>query len=119
MSEQPPIGWTTPCTIVDVYDGDTVVVDVTRRIRVRLYDCWAPEIRGGTDETKAKGQDARAHLEDFIAGAQSVVLHIPIEDNDAKDWMSMGRVLGRLFCDERDVSVEMVESGHATATKQR
>ena len=31
----------------------------------------------------------------------------------------MSRVLGRLFADGQDVSVEMVESGFATATKSR
>ena len=116
--KQPPTGWTTPCTVVDVYDGDTVVVDVTRRLRIRLLDCWAAEIRGGTQASKAKGQAAKKKLEDFLADAQAVVLHIPIEDNDAKDWMTLSRVLGRLFADGRDVSVEMVESGHATAGKK-
>ena len=117
--EQPPAGWTTPCTVVDVYDGDTVVVDVSRRLRIRLLDCWAAEVRGGTANSKARGQAARKQLEEFLGGAQSVVLHIPIEDNDAKDWMTMSRVLGRLFADGQDVSVEMVESGFATATKSR
>lgn len=116
---EPPVGWTTPCVVVDVYDGDTVVVDVTRRLRVRLLDCWAEEIRGGTPETKEKAETARAHLENFLSDAVSVVLHIPIEDNDAKDWMSMGRVLGRLFADGRDVSVEMVDAGQATRDRQR
>jgi endonuclease YncB( thermonuclease family) len=116
--KQPPTGWTTPCTVVDVYDGDTVVVDVTRRLRIRLLDCWAAEIRGGTQASKAKGQAAKKKLEDFLAGAQAVVLHIPIEDNDAKDWMTMSRVLGRLFADGRDVSVEMVESGQAKSVKK-
>lgn len=117
MTDQPPNGWTTNCVVVDVYDGDTVVVDVTRRLRVRLLDCWAAEIRGGTAKQKEKGRQARDQLEKFIADARAVVLHIPAEDNDAQDWMSMGRVLGRLFVDGKDVSVEMVDSGHATATK--
>lgn len=118
MTDQPPNGWTTDCVVVDVYDGDTVVVDVTRRLRVRLLDCWAEEVRGGTEESRERAQAAKAYLEDFLAGAQAVVLHIPADDNDAKDWMSMGRVLGRLFADRADVSVEMVQAGHATAIKK-
>lgn len=117
--KQPPTGWTTPCVVVDVYDGDTVVVDVTRRIRVRLLDCWAPEIRGGTEAEKELGRRAKEKLESFIGDAQAVVLHVPTEDNDAKDWMTMGRVLGRLFADQKDVSVEMVKAGHATVEKLR
>lgn len=115
--KQPPIGWTTPCTVVDVYDGDTVVVDVTRRIRLRLTDLWCAEIRGGTPETKAKGQAAKVALEDFLADAQSVVLHVPFQDEDFHDRLTMGRVLGKLFADGKDLSVEMIDSGHGTAEK--
>jgi len=115
---EPPIGWTTPVTVIDVYDGDTVVVDVTRRFRVRLTGLWCPEIRGGTDETKARGNAAKEHLESFLADAQSVVLHVPFQDEDFKDRISMGRVLGKLFADNKDVSVEMIESGHGTENKE-
>jgi endonuclease YncB( thermonuclease family) len=115
--KQPPTGWTTPCTVVDVYDGDTVVVDVTRRLRVRLTGLWCDEIRGGTAETKAAGQAAKAALEDFLADAKAVVLHVPFEDDDFKDRLTMGRVLGKLFADGKDISVEMVEAGYGTAEK--
>ena len=41
-----------PCTITEWYDGDTPTVEITLRIRVRLEDCWAPEVTG---RNKAQG----------------------------------------------------------------
>ena len=43
--QKPPEGFTTKATVVRVIDGDTVDVSITRRLRVRLQDCWAPETR--------------------------------------------------------------------------
>jgi len=34
-----------PCAIVEVYDGDTITVRLTLDLRVRMLDCWTPEIR--------------------------------------------------------------------------
>ena len=42
---QPPLGLTAQCKVLDVYDGDTVTVEVRTIARVRLLDCWAPEVR--------------------------------------------------------------------------
>ena len=46
MGEKAPDpGWTTRGVISRVIDGDTVEVEITRKIVVRLRDCWAPEKR--------------------------------------------------------------------------
>ena len=36
---------TTSAVVEEVYDGDTVVVSIQKEIRVRMLDCWAPEVR--------------------------------------------------------------------------
>jgi len=41
----PSLGWTTRASIERVIDGDTLDVTICRRVRVRLLDCWAPELR--------------------------------------------------------------------------
>ena len=115
--EQPSTGWTTPCRVVEVYDGDTVTVECVRRLRVRLTDLWCPEIRGVDSETKAAGFAARDFLASLVADAEEIVLHVPIEDEDFKDRLTMGRVLGKLFVDGRDVSEIMTKAGHGTETK--
>ena len=38
-------GLTLPGNVLDVHDGDTVTVEVKRTLRIRLLDCWAPELR--------------------------------------------------------------------------
>ena len=127
-----------------VLDGDTIEVNVTRvsilgitvsadhisrTVRVRLLDCWAPETRTRDLEEKKRGLAAKAYMEELVL-AEEVHVEIPIEKN-AKfgDSMSMGRVLGRVFLphiviaeavdglETGEVAVAMVAAGHATKEK--
>ena len=41
--QQPQEGFTTKAKVTRVIDGDTVDVEITRKVRLRLKDCWAPE----------------------------------------------------------------------------
>ena len=70
-------GYTLRAKVVEVYDGDTVTVEVTHRFRCRLIDCWAPEIRGGDEEKKRAGQAAKEHLAKLIDG-KDVTLFVPV-----------------------------------------
>lgn len=114
----PPIGWTTKARVVDVYDGDTITVEITRRVRVRLLDCWAPEVRTRNAAEKKRGFASRDHLRRLIKPGDAVTLHVPTYDDVGKAW-SFGRVLGRVYRTGAtvDVSAEQVAAGHATATK--
>lgn len=124
----PPEGLTLPGKIVEVHDGDTVTVEVTTRLRVRLIDCWAPEVM--TDRrvppaeqaaAKAAGNASREHLQQMVSRSPSCRLHIPRTGDDIGDMTSMGRVLGKIWLDDdatRSVSERMVSSGHAMKTKQ-
>jgi endonuclease YncB( thermonuclease family) len=115
---QPPLGLTARCKVIEVYDGDTVTVEVRTIARVRLLDCWAPEVRTRDDAEKLRGFAARDHLAKAIEGRHAV-LHIPssseIERLDG--LLTFGRVLGSLYIDGQDVAEMMVAAGHATATK--
>ena len=124
----PPDGLTLPGRIVEVHDGDTVTVEVTTRMRVRLIDCWAPEVM--TDRrvppaeqaaAKAAGAASRDYLRQMVSRSPTCRLHIPRTGDDIGDMTSMGRVLGKIWLDDdatRSVSERMVSSGHATKTKQ-
>ena len=97
-----------PGRVMEITDGDTVVVEIKRLVRVRLLDCWAPELR------TADGLEAARHLAKLIDG-KDVTVQIDLSpDGRFGDKMSFNRVLGRLLIDGRDVSELMVESGHAT-----
>ena len=117
---QPPIGITTKGCVVNVVDGDTLDVEITRTIRVRLKDCWCPETRTRDLEEKKKGLAAKAHLKSLLSDDKDVVLFIPADsDGDIKDVFTLNRVLGYIFIDEDNVSSRMVADGHATAKKTK
>lgn len=125
--EQPPEpGWITPATIIEVYDGDTVTVEIVRRFRVRLIDCWCAEIRGKDvdEEQRQRGLNARENLLALLPLNSACTVQIPADhpENDKPldigSLTSMSRVMGRVFNARKiDVSQQQVADGHATRTK--
>lgn len=115
--QKPPEGFTTKATVVRVIDGDTVDVSITRRLRVRLQDCWAPETRTRDIVEKQKGIAARSFLITRIDGKE-VTLFIPSDnEGELKDVFTFGRVVGRIFMEGEDMSSLMIEAGHASKNK--
>ena len=119
-ADAPPIGWTVPVRIVQVYDGDTVVVELTKRVRVRLLDCWAPEVRTKDVSEKKKGYESKDHLKKIIPEGSEAILHIP-GSIDVGRSITFGRFLGHIWPKggKQDVSAQQVEAGHATKTKEK
>lgn len=129
--QAPRPGFSTDCVITEVYDGDTVVVEFTATARVRLIDCWAPEIRTKDDTEKAKGFDSRNHLAKAAGmqwnaearrwrGRTPARLHVPFgSGQDIGGVMTLGRVLGSLWLDgdRMSLSALQVTTGHATPAK--
>ena len=115
---RPEHGLSVACQIVDVHDGDTVTVEITRRIRVRLLDCWAPEVIGREKPEGLKSRDALRAL----ALRKMGTLYIPTEGNDQLgDVMTFDRVLGHIWLDEdpsENLSQKQVRKSYATRTKQ-
>jgi len=117
--KKPPEGFTTKAEVVHVVDGDTVDVVLTRKIRVRLQDCWAPETRTKDIVEKQKGLASLSYLATRLAGRE-VTLFIPSdEEGEIKDIFTFGRVVGRIFLNENDVSTMMSDAGHATKEKKK
>lgn len=117
-AEAPPLGWTTEARVLDVYDGDTITVEVRRVFRVRLLDCWAPEIRGGTAETKRAARSSRDHLRELLGG-KTVRLHVPTtERGRVQDLFTFGRILAQVWIGDTNAAQAQVEAGHATKTKE-
>lgn len=110
----PEPGINTRCTVVDVYDGDTVTVEIKYTVKVRLLDCWAPEVRG---EQKEKGLKSRDRLRELILNKKGI-LSVPAKNaNSMDDLFTFGRVLGYLWVDGKNVSNLMVKEGYAKPTK--
>jgi len=84
FAQPPGQGLSLPCKVVKVYDGDTVTVDVTIRCRVRLIDCWAPELRD------PGGKESQKHLAQ-IALDKNGTLQIPSANAKACDENTEGQ----------------------------
>ena len=126
--KEPPKGITTDVKVVRVIDGDTVDVAITRTVRVRLLDCWAPETRTTDPVEKVKGYESKKYLNSLLKQVfyndlaarkrKKITLFIPAdEQGELKDNFTFSRVLGRLFVNGEDVSERMVEAGKATKDK--
>jgi endonuclease YncB( thermonuclease family) len=113
----PQPGVTLPARVIDVHDGDTLTVEfVPQRARIRLIDCWAPELNAPDQETRKKAQASRDNLA-RLADNRDVMVHIPW-NIDIGNMTSLGRVLAKVYLkDGTDVSAAQVKAGYATATK--
>lgn len=114
----PPIGLTSKAVVTNIVDGDTIDVEVRRTIRIRLLDCWAPEVRG---PEKPKGLKAEAHLSTLLnACGRKVIIHIPASvDGEIQDAITMGRLLGHVWPEDGgdSLSIQMVRDGFACKVK--
>lgn len=100
-----------PAKVIEVYDGDTVTCEFKLRARVRLLECWAPELRD------RGGRESRDHLKQLAEGKDCLV-SIQLGDVDRlDDVLTFGRLLARITVDGQDVSGQQVRSGHATESR--
>lgn len=93
--------------VTRVVDGDTLLVAPNGQppLTVRLRDIDAPEI------CQPHGPEARAALEEYALG-QAVTMRIVARDTH-------GRTVARVATAERDLSVRMVEEGHAWSVRSK
>ena len=100
--------------VTKVYDGDTITVDIylglgicKKKERIRLFGINTPEIRGGTDETKAQGIAARDALRVWILNKQIVLK--TIKDKTGK----YGRLLGVIYFNDTNINDLLIKEGYA------
>ena len=122
-NNQPEQNLTTKAVVKEVYDGDTVVVTIQKDFRVRMLDCWAPEIKTRNPEEKKRGEESRNFLKSLVNIDDEVIVEIPMTDR-IQDSLTFGRVLAYLWKDIDgdgkldDVSDVMIQKGFATKTKK-
>ncbi len=117
--QAPDTGLVVDAKVVDVVDGDTVMVELTLSVRVRLIDVWAPETRTRDRRIKALGVASRNHLRSLIPIGHIVRLFIPSTDA-LKDSLSFNRVLGWIWKnpgDAKSANEAMVDDGFALNVK--
>lgn len=115
----PQLGYTTRCRVTEVIDGDTLEVQIVKKLRVRLIDCWAPETRTKDDKEKRSGILSKEHLRYLAAGREGTLLVPGHQDNELGDAITMSRALGRVWVDgqERSLSELQVAAKHAATRK--
>ncbi len=86
--------------VIKVVDGDTIhILYEGRPLRVRLSEIDTPE------RAQPWYRRAREALAGKVAGEVVTVEEV--------DWDRYGRLVGKIWLDERDVNREMVAEGHA------
>lgn len=121
-----PLGIASLGSITRVIDGDTVEVKIERTVRVRLLDCWAPELHRGDEAERAAGRRSKENLEALLPVGAPIQVHLSAGDDPEAlgDAFTLSRVLGRIWPfrdgspDSIDVSTRQVTGGFAKATKE-
>ncbi len=103
--------FTYAATVTDVYDGDTITVDIDLGFgmkftgqKIRLYGINTPEVRG---PERPEGLVARDWLRERILGKQIVLT--TVKDRKGK----YGRYLGRVFLSGDNINSELIDRGLA------
>jgi micrococcal nuclease len=103
--------------VYKVVDGDTIDVDIDLGFnisyyqRVRLAGIDTPESRTKDKMEKAFGLESKKRLEDILKDCKKVVIRTQKPDSTEK----YGRILGWLYIDDQDLSVndQMIRDGYA------
>ena len=100
-----------------IVDGDTIDVDIDLGFavsftqRVRLAGIYTPESRTTDLKEKALGLEVKEKIKKEIAAAKDIVIKTEKPDSSEK----YGRILGWLFLDGADVSLnqKLINEGYA------
>ena len=99
--------WTFPCKLDDNYDGDTFKLEMDvgfgnrHYAAVRLDGVDTPELRGGSDLTKASAKLARDKAEVFVRSGVAI-FHCTV-------WLGKyGRPIGEIYVDGKRLSEYLI-----------
>lgn len=100
----PEPGFTTVAKVVDVHDGDTIKVEVTRTFSVRIRDLLVAELN------TEKGKQAAEFLRNRLMNSE-ILLFIPSNDpHKLMDINSFSRLIGDIWKDKIDIVDVMEEN---------
>ena len=86
--------------VIRVSDGDTILIQSgSQKIRVRMYGIDAPELK------QKYGEESKKYLEKRIMD-KNVDIKVINQDQ-------YGRKVGKVFYKNKDINLEMIETGNA------
>lgn len=127
----PPFGLSLPVELVEIRDGDTIVV----RLRgmalvwaVRLVDCWCPELHRGASASRQLGERASEYARQVLqdgpnAGDLRWFIPLPEIEQGTRNvnllsWLTFDRIPGYLFVGpDQTLNRLLVLAGLASSTK--
>lgn len=111
-----------PGKVIRVIDSDSIVVNVTFELTVRLLDCYAPELKSKVKEEKELALAGKRYLYSVLfkekvgdwPEGKEVLIEIPFPYNGRiSDLFTFGRILGNLYLGDLCLSGDLVEKGYA------
>ena len=105
----------TASEIVRIYDGDTIYVNLHNipaifgeNIGVRVRGIDTPEIRGGSDCTRAMAREVRDSVAELVTTAEKVVLKNPTRGK-------YFRIVADVYLDDHNLGQLLLDTGRAHA----
>jgi len=127
--ETPRLGICLPVEYVRSIDGDTLDLQLpggSLKWRVRLLNCWAPELYRGSPESKNLGTEALRYADSILSDHEKDIrVWFPVsedfnlENENPLDLFSFNRLLGFVFVGKYGLELGslLVEAGLASSTK--
>ena len=122
--DPPPLTINLPGRIYEIPDGDTVNVEITFRVSLRLRDCWTPEVRTGNLQQKKFGLAARDNLVKHALGKQAIIV-IPFDIQKLQkhtgridDVFTFGRPISEVYINGKRLADIQYEAGVSGRTKE-
>lgn len=117
--KEPELGFTTVAKVLRVIDGDTVDVEVSRVVRVRLQhpndeglDFNAPE------KNTKEGQKALEYVKEKLTDKEVVIFFPAKTPEILLDNTSFNRVIGELWLNAKRFTAELLDAGLAKLSKR-
>lgn len=116
--EYPELGWVTDVKYIKNYDADSIDLEIRKKIRVRLLDCWAPEIKSKDQYKKEIAKEGRDFVNSVLSSAKEIRLFIPTEQSgDFSHLMTFDRLLGYIWVDGKNLNELIVKNEFASSKK--
>ena len=128
----PPFGVSLPVRLVEIRDGDTIVVTLRQTEglvwAVRLIDCWCPELHRGARASQQIARDASEYVRQVLVDGPSAgdlrwFIPLPEIEHGTRNvnllsWLSFDRIPGYLFVGpDATLNRLLVQAGLASSTK--